>query len=378
MPRSTIKKSNTNNKYKKIVKKHYALSEESSNDDVSTSINENSDSETTTESSETESSESDSELNTKLSRKQIITIDDTGEGTNLLDICFKKINNRFCRGEYIGIDVIIDTNNSYVNCTKMCQDIAKETKSVKKFKYWKRISSAEEIIKCISISEGISQSELTFVFHGGKNIEIGGTYCHPLLVPPIAAWVSPSFGLHVSRIINEFATKMAVDKKDVTIDKLNRKIDRLMSKTDAVLDKNDEILADTKKIKTKLSVVSNARVVGTGKRSDTSVLYVIKNNPRPKKGETVYEYSVIRIAKKSLNGALSAHRLKYPRMEIIKKINFTPNSINLWTRIRNELKAKRKIDGAGCKFNLKGNFTQAKMIQYVEKIHDERFDTDDI
>ena len=33
---------------------------------------------------------------------------------------------------------------------------------------------------------------------------IAGTYCHILLIPHIVSWVSPSFGLAVSRIVNSF------------------------------------------------------------------------------------------------------------------------------------------------------------------------------
>src|SRR5271156_2247380 len=42
---------------------------------------------------------------------------------------------------------------------------------------------------------------------------ISGTYCHPLLIPHIACWVSSSFALKVSDIVNnyfieEFKTKL--------------------------------------------------------------------------------------------------------------------------------------------------------------------------
>src|SRR5438477_11343572 len=33
---------------------------------------------------------------------------------------------------------------------------------------------------------------------------ISGTYCHPLLIPHIACWVSPIFALHVSKIVNYY------------------------------------------------------------------------------------------------------------------------------------------------------------------------------
>src|SRR6202021_213067 len=33
---------------------------------------------------------------------------------------------------------------------------------------------------------------------------ISGTYCHPDLIPHIACWISPGFGLTVSRIISHY------------------------------------------------------------------------------------------------------------------------------------------------------------------------------
>src|SRR5436190_13316626 len=33
---------------------------------------------------------------------------------------------------------------------------------------------------------------------------ISGTYCHPLLIPHIACWVSPIFALQVSKIVNYY------------------------------------------------------------------------------------------------------------------------------------------------------------------------------
>ena len=33
---------------------------------------------------------------------------------------------------------------------------------------------------------------------------ISGTYCHPLLIPHIGCWVSPSFALKVSDIVNHY------------------------------------------------------------------------------------------------------------------------------------------------------------------------------
>jgi len=114
------------------------------------------------------------------------------------------------------------------------------------------------------------------------------------------------------------------------------------------------------------------------------VVYILRTNDIPvrdkktKKYSKVYGYGVIRIVRKSLKAALSKFRERYPNIEIIKRIKYTPNSINLWTRVRDELRQRRKIEGPGCKFNLVNGFSESRMIQYVEKIHNERLNTENI
>ena len=48
---------------------------------------------------------------------------------------------------------------------------------------------------------------------GDKKLQmVTGTYAHPDLVPHIASWVSPSFAIKVSRIVNEYLVKEEKEK----------------------------------------------------------------------------------------------------------------------------------------------------------------------
>ena len=267
----------------------------------------------------------------------------------------------------------------------MCQLISEETGSKKPLGHWKQNNSANESIDEVSSSCGIPHDDLMFVITGGKLPEIRGTYCHPDLVPQIAQWASPKFAIRVSRIVNEYLSKEAKDAKDRLLQKKDDKIDKLLHNNKQLKKQLDELMIDTKEvltntkvIKTKLNTITNDRVIKTGKRSDESVMYIVENNDKQKKGVKRYSYGVILTARKSINSTLSNYKIKHPKMKIIKKINYTPNSINLWTRIRNNLKKRNKISGTGCKFNLCDDFSERRLIKYIEKIHNERLDTETI
>jgi hypothetical protein len=132
-----------------------------------------------------------------------------------------------------------------------------------------------------------------------------------------------------------------------------------------------------------MDVVTNDRVVTTGSRKDDHTLIIIKRNDDPDEyedDETIYEYSALRVANKSLTGTLARHLERHPDMEILLRITYTPNSMNLWTRVKNELsKGKnKKIDVVHCNFNLHNGYTERKLISRIKQIHRERFDTDDV
>jgi len=73
--------------------------------------------------------------------------------------------------------------------------------------------------------------------------------------------------------------------------------------------------------------------------------------------------------------------MRHDNMQIVLEIYYTPNSMNLWTRIKEELNTggkKRKIKTSGRNFNLANDFTEKILIKCIKKIHNERFNTDDV
>lgn len=228
-------------------------------------------------------------------------------------------------------------------------------------------------------------------------MKIRGTYAHPDLIPHIATWASQKFALKVSKIVNEYFIKKELKKlekeireKDKTIHELNSKVDTLLvenskmsKKLGHLFDLNKDMYDQNEDITNKLDVISNDRVVSTKNPNYENGIVVIKNNDDPAdydKGETIYEYSVSRIMKQSYKQKMAMHKASHPNMKVIMRIPYSPNSINLWLRIKQNLgkgKGKgKKIIYNGCKFNLKDGYTEKRLIRDIKKIHNERLDYD--
>jgi hypothetical protein len=244
--------------------------------------------------------------------------------------------------------------------------------------------------------------------------KIRGTYVHPKLIIHIASWCSPEYALQVSDIVIEYHAKQAIEEKDRLLQKKDDKIDKLTKtvnnqtktinkqsgKIDTLLKengtqmkkigkmdnrikrlvkRNDEIYDQNEEISGKIDVISNDRVVA-GLKSDEHMLIIIKNNDDPDEyddDEDIYEYSALRVMKKSYKNRLVDYKERHPEMEIIMKINYSPDAMNLWNRIKTKL-GRNKIIVSSCKFNLEDKYSENKLIRDIKNIHDERLNVEDI
>ena len=145
------------------------------------------------------------------------------------------------------------------------------------------------------------------------------------------------FAIKVSDIVEEYYVKKVVAAKDKLLQKKEDKIDKLL--------------------------VSQKKLTENFAKTE-----------RSRSKSTMHYRNTTKIARR--NGILGQISLEIVGdTKIICKIEHTPNSINLWTRIRKNLKKRGKIDAKGCNFNLLGDFTEKKMLTFVENTHDERFNT---
>jgi hypothetical protein len=125
----------------------------------------------------------------------------------LRDLIFENINDKYAWGNYGEFKVLMMRENGYINVTKLCKEGGKE------FRFWRRLDMADTLIKETSSDVHRCTSGLLITINSGNtDTLIRGTYAHPALVPHIASWVSPSFAVKVSRIVNEYFVKEEKEK----------------------------------------------------------------------------------------------------------------------------------------------------------------------
>jgi len=124
------------------------------------------------------------------------------------DLIFEHINDKYAWGNYGEFKVLMMRENGYINVTKLCKDGDKE------FRFWRRLDTANNFLEEVSSIVRICTTDLLITVKGGdKKLQmVTGTYAHPDLVPHIASWVSASFAIKVSRIVNEYFVKEEKEK----------------------------------------------------------------------------------------------------------------------------------------------------------------------
>ena len=145
----------------------------------------------------------------------------------LSQVAFQQIQDNYWYGTYGPFKVIVDKSNGYINATKLCSAGGKH------YHDWIRNKTAKSLVETLSmlldgklalgnihgdssltcapmlsycdpeISGSVCKSITTPNYTDVDRL-IAGTYCHPLLVPHIACWVSPAFALMVAEIVNSF------------------------------------------------------------------------------------------------------------------------------------------------------------------------------
>jgi KilA-N domain/Protein of unknown function (DUF3627) len=384
----------------------------------------------TIESSEEQLSTSEQETSSE-SEDPILYPDNT---TDIRNISIKQVDKDgyFGLGKYGEFEVYIMMKSSketgyiagYINATKLC-DMAN-----KRFTNWAANADAKKMINAFASASGIpdAQMMIKITTSSKSHIRIRGTYVHPDLIPHIASWASPEFAIKVSKIVNQYMISQAIEEKDKLLKKKQDKIDRMNIKMDKLLannaeqnnrmDKmllenteqtnqikklleenagqsiqikklnkrakrlirtNDEINGKVDDLDGKLTIVADARVVSTGKSVDNNMLIIIKNNDDPEEyddDEELHEYHCMRVLRSTYNNRIAQYKKKHPDAKILLEIDYSPNSINLFKRMKDQL--KKKIEFYNCDFDLKKKYTEEMLIRDINKIHNERLNTNDV
>ncbi|UOX38653.1 KilA N domain protein [Finch poxvirus] len=163
------------------------------------------------------------------------------------ELVTREIDERFCYIKYDTFELIMMKENNYINATKLCKLGEKE------FYNWRKLEGSRELVKKVeeinnfwkvksppSDVKGVIL-EVGTVSKGKHQYEVAGSYVHPDLIPHIASWISPSFAIKVSKIINCYVS----GKYEFKLKEKENKIDELM---ELLYQFNDKYDRDTAKL----------------------------------------------------------------------------------------------------------------------------------
>ena len=107
--------------------------------------------------------------------------------------------------EFCGKIIRQRIEDGYLNATDMCKA------NGKRYNDWNRLESTKEYLKELSRDIGISVPNLIQIKKGGISTQ-QGSWVHPRAATWLAMWISPKFGVKVSRWIEEWRVLKDNDK----------------------------------------------------------------------------------------------------------------------------------------------------------------------
>jgi len=231
----------------------------------------------------------------------------------------------------------------------------------------------------------VNTQKSLILINGGQNGLIRGTYVHELLIPHIASWISPQFGIKISKIVNSFIINEynnTLKKKETTINSLNEKLQTILQdnkemkrmlednqlRLDKTFDKlvgvNKELIDIKDKLddtNNKLYIATDDRVVKTKSRSTSEYLIILKTDDI----EEAYKYYIIRCQKRSINQQIR----EKPNYREIKRIRSCPNSNNLFNRIKEKMYDNLEVRVN--RLNIK-NISEKDFLRKIDEINMEK------
>lgn len=192
----------------------------------------------------------------------------------------------------------------------------------KRFDNWLRNKATKESIKKISNNEKILIDKCLIKIMN-EPIYYRGTYIHKNLIIYLVSWISSEYA------IQETVTKL-----------YNQNI----------------------KLKSQMKILCNDRVIKSEFKNNCHCFILFKNN-----ANIPYLYRVSRIKEKDKKKTI----IKYRDHKILLNIDYNPNTINLWDRIKEKLKGRIKVNR--CLLRLLNDYTQTELIKDIEDINNERF-----
>ena len=259
------------------------------------------------------------------------------------ELVFEQIDGNFWYAAYGPFRVVMMKDTGYINATKMCSSGDKE------YRDWAKNKSSRELIQALENQLALENAQDSVQISNCriprlqnlacKHVQtrnrsdedqlISGTYCHPLLIPHIACWVSPDFALMVSKVVNGYITQEYKSKLSAMQLQLEQATELREAATQdahhAHLLRDDAIL---------VAHQANQQIQQKEHRhqvwSSTHAFTMLRlNNPEAK-----LPYYGVRCKRDSMSGCIKKLRAKHPYSIMVYQNSCVPNPINLYRRLK--------------------------------------------
>src|SRR3977135_1801379 len=246
-------------------------------------------------------------------------------------------------------------DTGYVNATKLCRSGGKE------YKDWVRLKGSHELIHALENklalenTHGTSASTLLdaseqicseasppcIYIKTDNNTPIeqlkSGTYCHRLLIPHIACWVSPEFALLVSEVVNGYITQeykahlaaaqLALEQATELREAATLNPYRPLEQVELKEHQREDAARDAAHAQQQAQQKEHRHQVWSSTHGFTMLRL---NNPDAK-----LPYYAVRCKRGDMSGAIKKVRVKHPHSTMMYQNSYVANPINLYNRLKN-------------------------------------------
>jgi hypothetical protein len=316
------------------------------------------------------------------------------ENFELSDCVYEHIKDTFYYGLFGDFKLVIDTKTGYFNATKLCVEGGKEyriwsrsERSNKLFQYYEKLTV--QLYGQLSYEVKLQNNDIL-------NKQVTGTYVPKELILDIASWISIEFydkcnNIIINYFVNEFKKmdksklknkikeveeqmekltlehEEVVKVKDDKIDELMVMVRSLGISIEEVKDQNHGLKHEVKKVQHKLGIAVEDRAPLPEDKSKRERFVLLKRND-----DEYYPYYTIRAQDDYTKRKLKTEHKLFPQLEVLLDFKCSPNSKTLYTRIKENLKAKNVIFQGNNIDLSESTFTEDELVEEMTTINDSR------
>ena len=273
-----------------------------------------------------------------------------------------KINDRYSKITYLGLECIMDMTTGYINATKFCSSASDESK---RFDNYIANTRYKKLFDYMISAPEYSGAEIIKKLEGGRP-DLRGTYLHPDLLLDLASWISPSAYIKASRIVsNHLIREKEYEIRKLTGDKceLVKMLEEEKKERRQADKENKQLLLDMKlqnekthskldKTHTKLDKTKDIL-----KRVETRVEKIVEEVVPPTKQVSLHEQFGIMILNDSTGDkqykayccqTRAVNKIKnsiiktYPQAVLLREVSPSPNSKNFLHQLKEKYGSGKK------------------------------------